>query len=304
MNTTKISRFDPYYERAARESLFSTMESVNAPEDDQPWKIKLKAIMQSYSYEIAFAIIYSAQFILFLSALIMVAHNIMPEFDFHWTIATMVVNLTFLIDLIFHIACFGWLRTAKSLEYIVEVIMQCLAWSFATVFLISSMHHNNAGQSYFVNFQCLVLIARNIRLMSYMNELKDFKMIVATFKKFSSPFASMMLTLYTIMFIYAVIGIVWFNGVISRSNVSQYGSDVPYMYIMMGFNDFFAAMVTLFQISVENNWDTTTDMICDCVGNNWPRVYFVSYWLITTLIFINIIISFVLEIYTEVGEDI
>ena len=81
-------------------------------------------------------------------------------------------------------------------------------------------------------------------------------------------------------------------------------ADVDYMYIMMSFNDYYAAMVTLFQISVENNWDSTTDMYTDIIGNNWPRVYFVSYWAVTVLIMLNIIVSFVLEIYTTVGETI
>lgn len=137
-----------------------------------------------------------------------------------------------------------------------------------------------------------------------MHELKDFKMIVATFKKFSSPFASMMLTLYTVMFVYSVIGLYAFNGKITRKAVATIESDVDYMYIMMSFNDFVAAMITLFHILVENNWNTTTAMYTDIIGNNWARVYFVSYWLITDLIMLNIIISFVLEIYTTVGEDI
>ena len=81
-------------------------------------------------------------------------------------------------------------------------------------------------------------------------------------------------------------------------------ADVDYMYLMMSFNDFYAAMVTLFHILVENNWNTTTAMYTDILGNNWPRVYFVSYWLVVNMIMLNIIISFVLEIYTTVGEDI
>ena len=79
-----------------------------------------------------------------------------------------------------------------------------------------------------------------------MYELKDFKMIVATFMRFSAPFASMMLTLYTVMFFFAVLGLFWFNGHITESAVSQMAADVDYMYVLMSFNDFYAAMVTLF----------------------------------------------------------
>ena len=77
----------------------------------------------------------------------------------------------------------------------------------------------------------LGLIVRNIRILNYMLELKDFRMIVETFKKFSSPFAAMMLTLYCIMFIFAVIGIYFFNGTITR--LSMLESDTDYMYMMM-----------------------------------------------------------------------
>jgi hypothetical protein len=45
-------------------------------------------------------------------------------------------------------------------------------------------------------------------------------------------------------------------------------------------------------------------MFTDVIGNNWPRVYFISYWVIVNLVVLNIVISFVLEIYDTVGEDI
>ena len=79
-----------------------------------------------------------------------------------------------------------------------------------------------------------------------MYELQDFEMIVATFKKFSVPFASMMLTLYTVMFVFAIIGIYAWNGEITRSAMAMIEADVDYMYLMMSFNDFYSAMVTLF----------------------------------------------------------
>merc|ERR1719232_1849945 len=100
-----------------------------------------------------------------------------------------------------------------------------------------------------------MLIVRNIRLLNYMLELREFRVLVTTFKNFSSPFASMMLTLYCVMFIYAAIGIYFFTGMVDRTSMLKSGTD--YMYMMMNFNDFYSAMLTLFQISVENNWNDT-----------------------------------------------
>ena len=228
----------------------------------------------------------------------------MDDYDLFWTIAASCVNLPFLIDMVLNIAGYGFKKTFKNWEYVLEIILQCLAWFFAGFFLDEIIHQNNFLQERLIDFQCLLLIARNMRLLNYMYELKDFKMIVQTFQRFSVPFASMMLTLYTVMFFFAIIGLFWFNGHITESAVSRMAADVDYMYVMMSFNDFYAAMVTLFQISVENNWNNTTAMYVDAMGSKWPRVYFVTYWLLTTMILLNIIISFVLEIYTTVGEDI
>ena len=48
-----------------------------------------------------------------------------------------------------------------------------------------------------------------------------------------------------------------------------------------------------------------TAIYTDISGSNWPIVYFVSYWIITVLIMLNLIISFVLEIYSSVeGETL
>ena len=89
---------------------------------------------------------------------------------------------------------------------------------------------------------------------------------------------------------------------VTRTTMLQSSSD--YMYMMMNFNDFWAALLTLFQISVQNNWNNTTDIYTDISGSNWPRVYFVSYWVFSCMIVLNIVISFVLEIYSTVGDDI
>ena len=44
-------------------------------------------------------------------------------------------------------------------------------------------------------------------------------MIVTTFKNFAGPFSSMALTLYMFMQIYAVIGIYFFNGMVTRTTM-------------------------------------------------------------------------------------
>ena len=45
-------------------------------------------------------------------------------------------------------------------------------------------------------------------------------------------------------------------------------------------------------------------MFCIVTNGIWPRVYFVSFWLAIVLIFMNLLISFVLEIYSDVSTSI
>ena len=45
-------------------------------------------------------------------------------------------------------------------------------------------------------------------------------------------------------------------------------------------------------------------MYCVITGSNWPRFYFTTFWIICTLIMLNIVISFVLEIYGSIGDEI
>jgi len=77
----------------------------------------------------------------------------------------------------------------------------------------------------------------------------------------------------------------------------------------MNFNDFGASIITLFHIMIVNNWYVTCDMICivmgtDGVPSNWPRTFFVAFWVLTVLIMLNLVISFVLEIYSETGDTV
>ena len=56
---------------------------------------------------------------------------------------------------------------------------------------------------------------------------------------------------------------------------------------------------------VSNNWNTITDLFCYVSGATWwPRVYFCSFFFLVALIILNIIISFVLEVYDALGSEI
>ena len=87
-------------------------------------------------------------------------------------------------------------------------------------------------------------------------------------------------------------------------SVQVYSIDASNMYYLINFNDMYASMVTLFHVLVVNNWNETTEMYTTISESNWPRLYFTSFWIICTLIMLNIVISFVLEIYGSIGDEV
>lgn len=95
--------------------------------------------------------------------------------------------------------------------------------------------------------------------------------------------------------------ILWAGIITTVSKQTNYST--PPLYYLMNFNDFGASLVTLFHILVVNNWMITCDMYCYVVGNNWPRLYFISFWTICVLIVLNLVISFVLDIYNTSSQQ-
>jgi hypothetical protein len=150
----------------------------------------------------------------------------------------------------------------------------------------------------------IILLLRNLRLMSLLWELQDFRKITETYRRFSMPFLTIMFSLYTVMFFYAIIGEFFFAGLITTETVRNADVSASKLYFLINFNDLYSSMVTLFHILVVNNWNQTTDLYCAIVGNNWPRLYFTTFWIICTLTMLNVVISFILEIYGSIGDEI
>ena len=79
---------------------------------------------------------------------------------------------------------------------------------------------------------------------------------------------------------------------------------VPGLYYLLNFNSFGSGMITMFHIMIVNNWYVTVTMYTNVFGNDWPRVFFISFWAIVILIVLNIVVSIVLDIYDSVYDDV
>jgi hypothetical protein len=154
-----------------------------------------------------------------------------------------------------------------------------------------------------VHLLAIIILTRNLRFASYLGELADFEMIYETFRRFYAPFGVILASLYTILFFFSNIGMYLYGGLIT-TKIPTNELDAPYMYHLLNFNDFYSSMMTLFSVLVENNWDQIVDLYCTVTGSNHPRIYFSVFFLITTMIMLNIIISVVIEAYSDIRKRV
>ena len=72
----------------------------------------------------------------------------------------------------------------------------------------------------------------------------------------------------------------------------------------MNFNSFGSGMITMFHMMIVNNWYVTVKMYTNVFENNWPILFFISFWAVVVLIVLNIVVSIVLDIYDSVYDEV
>ena len=128
-----------------------------------------------------------------------------------WIVFAFIINSIFLLDLVLHVAVFGFMRIMKKTEYFTELLLQ-IAMIVITICYLSFDYE---AQVKITRMISITLLLRNLRLLSLLWELQDFRKITETFQRFSQPFLTCMFSLYSVMFFYAVIGEFFFAGVIT-----------------------------------------------------------------------------------------
>ena len=72
------------------------------------------------------------------------------------------------------------------------------------------------------------------------------------------PFVDLLFTLYSIYYIFAIIGVEIYGGKINGALYQQLGQlnpgYIPKDYVWLSFNDFYSSLMVLFSIQIFNNW--------------------------------------------------
>jgi len=155
-----------------------------------------------------------------------------------------------------------------------------------------------------VQFMSIIMLLRLPLITTLLMELSAFQVIIDTGKHLFGHFLSIILSLYLIMLFFNVLGITLYAGLVNFNQIEVINNAAGnVLYYQLNFNDNAGGLLTLFAILVSNNWNSTVAMYCALNGNNLPRLYFSCFFVISIMVLLNIVVSFVLEIYALSLEE-
>ncbi|KAK3184137.1 hypothetical protein Dsin_031423 [Dipteronia sinensis] len=143
-----------------------------------------------------------------------------------------------------------------------------------------------------------LLLARMLRLIRILMHVQRYRAFLATFLTLIPSLMPYLGTIFCVMCIYCSLGVQIFGGIVNAGNskLEQTGladSD----YLLFNFNDYPNGMVTLFNLLVMGNWQVWMQSYKELTGTWWTIIYFVSFYLITVLLLLNLVVAFVLEAF-------
>ncbi|KAK6141121.1 hypothetical protein DH2020_025141 [Rehmannia glutinosa] len=143
-----------------------------------------------------------------------------------------------------------------------------------------------------------LLIARMLRLIRLLMHVRQYRAFVATFLTLLPSLMPYLGTIFCVLCIYCSLGVQIFGGIVNAGNPDLSGTDLEDNdYLLFNFNDYPNGMVTLFNLLVMGNWQVWMQSYKDLTGTAWTYAYFISFYLITILLLLNLVVAFVLEAF-------
>uniref|UniRef100_A0A7N0U384 Ion transport domain-containing protein n=2 Tax=Kalanchoe fedtschenkoi TaxID=63787 RepID=A0A7N0U384_KALFE len=143
-----------------------------------------------------------------------------------------------------------------------------------------------------------LLIARMLRLIRILMDIKQYRAFVATFLTLIPSLMPYLGTIFCVLCMYCSLGVQVFGGLVNAGNPQLEGSTLADDdYTLFNFNDYPNGMVTLFNLLVMGNWQDWMQGYKELTGSTWSIAYFISFYLITVLLLLNLVIAFVLEAF-------
>ncbi|XP_014651228.1 PREDICTED: two pore calcium channel protein 2 [Ceratotherium simum simum] len=146
----------------------------------------------------------------------------------------------------------------------------------------------------------MLIVFRFLRVIPSMKLMAVVASTILDLIKNMRAFGGILVVVY---YVFAIIGISLFRGVVvapGNSSLAPANSSAPcgsfeqLEYWANNFDDFAAALITLWNVMVVNNWQVFLDAYRRYAGP-WSKVYFVLWWLVSSVIWVSLFLALILE---------
>ncbi len=151
----------------------------------------------------------------------------------------------------------------------------------------------------------IFIVLRILRILAHVQKLR---MLTATIVELIRNLRGFAGIIFVIYYIFALLGMQLFMDVDGPSNentLRECGTYDNLRYFANNFHDFASSLVVLWDIMVVNNWFIFLDKYgTDSFLGDWAKLYFVAWWLVAVIVFVNLFISLVLETFLVKWEAV
>ena len=141
-----------------------------------------------------------------------------------------------------------------------------------------------------------LIVMRVLRLTRLLIKVRLYKVIISTFFELLPSLFPLLCAFGCIVSVYATYGVQQFGGLSYRGNPRLEGTSYAEAeYYDLNMNDFPSALVMLVCQCIVNNWFVVMDGYAAMTGNEFTRVYFISFYFIATVFVLNLVIVVILD---------
>ncbi|KAJ8413103.1 hypothetical protein AAFF_G00106850 [Aldrovandia affinis] len=284
------------------------------PEYSSAFLQRLQFVFSHYYVTVAGNVMALANMVCICAILLVDSEKPIPERDDYALEATNCFFIVFyLLEMGLKIFAFGWRGYLSYRNNIFDGFMTVLLLAFQisifATYRFPYPHWNPASRGLLslwemVRLVNMLVVFRFLRVIPNIKLMALVASTVVDLVKNLRAFAGILLVVY---YVFAVLGIWLFQGVIpapgnmstiANSSAANYSMECG-TYEQLGywpnnFDDFASTLVLLYNIMVVNNWQVFME-VYSRYTTGWSKVYFVSWWLTSSVMWVNLFVALILE---------
>jgi len=214
------------------------------------------------------------------------------------------------LELVLKVLCYGWHRYWVSPINKFDFV-NIIAYNIVMIPFIAEVVRNTISKE--VGIVGLVNVVRLFRIFRIFYSFRKSRMIIKRVIAVAYQLRTLLLLVFSYVFIADWIGVLWFGGricqftavdtdasytdsAVSTCNLNPGDSEYADAgYLAINFNDMFSGFVTIFVLLMVNDWVVINDAFVDTTGSPYARIYFALNYFFGVVVILNVVIAFVIS---------